>query len=92
MTALLIALTVVLVVIVVAVLAIYLVVIARSLQRSAGYLGKVSFGVRAIESQAAPIGPGVTRINEQLSGISAGLAALTRLARSAGGSAVDGDR
>jgi hypothetical protein len=93
MTALLIVLTVLLVVIVLAVLATYLVAIARSLRRTAGHLGNVSFGVRAIEAQTAPIGPGVTRINEQLSGISAALAALTGLARSAGnGAGVDGGR
>ena len=90
MTALLIVLSVLLVVIVLAVLSIYLVAIARTLRRTAGYLGKVSFGVRAIESQTAPIGPGVTRINQQLSGISAGLAALTRLARSAGNGSAAG--
>lgn len=87
MTALLIVLSVLLVAIVVAVLAIYLVAIARTLRRTAGYLGKVSFGVRAIESQTAPIGPGVTRINEQLSAIAGGLVALTGLARSAGNGA-----
>ena len=84
MTALLTVLTILLVAIVLAVVAVYLVAIARTLRRTAGYLGKVSFGVRAIESQTAPIGPGVIRINEQLSAISAGLAALAGLARSAG--------
>jgi len=93
MSVLLTVLTVLLVAIVVAVLATYLVAIARTLRRTAGHLGKVSFGVRAIESQCAPIGPGVTRINEQLSAISAGLVALVRLARSAGDGAVtSGDR
>ena len=93
MTALLTVLTVLLVAIVVLVLAIYLVAIARSLRRTAGYLGKVSFGVRAIEAETAAIGPGVTHINEQLSAISTGLAALTGLARSAGdGSGAPGGR
>jgi hypothetical protein len=93
MTALLIVLSVLLVAIVVAVLAIYLVAIARTLRRTAGYLGKVSFGVRAIETQTAPIGPGVARINEQLSAIAGGLAALAGLARAAGRSAAqDGSR
>lgn len=84
MTALLTVLTILLVAIVIVVLASYLVAIARSLRRTAGFLGKVSFGVRAIEAETAAIGPGVTRINEQLSAISAGLVALTGLAGSAG--------
>lgn len=70
----LIVLTAVEIALVVAVLAIYLVKIRRSLQATAGYLGKTNFGVRAIESQCEPIGPSVTRINQQLSTISAALA------------------
>ncbi|MHB2023162.1 MAG: hypothetical protein ACYCO3_07525 [Mycobacteriales bacterium] len=84
MTALLIALTLVEVVLLVAVLASYLVAIARSLRRTAILLGKVSFGVRAIEGQTVPIGPRVTRINTQLATIAAALDDLTGLAEAAG--------
>ncbi|MEX2619805.1 MAG: hypothetical protein WD250_06260 [Egibacteraceae bacterium] len=59
---------------VVAVLAVYLVKIGRSLQATAGYLGRTNFGVRAIESQCEPIGPSITRINRQLTTIGAALA------------------
>lgn len=40
----------------------------------------MSFGVRAIETQCAPIGPGVTRINEQLVGIAGALDGVAGLA------------
>lgn len=69
MRAVLITLTVVEIVIFLGAVVAYLVMIARSLRAIAEYLGKVSFGVRAIESQSAPIGPSVLRINEQLNGI-----------------------
>lgn len=65
---------------VVGVLAAYLVKIASSLRATAGYLGKTNFGVRAIESQCAPIGPSVTRINDQLTTISMALAGVADLA------------
>lgn len=70
----LIVLTVLEIVLVVTVLAVYLLKIARSLEATAGYLGRANFGVRAIESQCEPIGPSVTRINRQLTTISAALA------------------
>jgi hypothetical protein len=50
----------------VAVLAGYLVVIARSLAHVSATLAKVSFGVRAIETQTAPVGPALTATNESL--------------------------
>lgn len=65
---------------VVGVLAVYLVKIATSLRATAGYLGKTNFGVRAIESQCAPIGPSVTRINDQLTTISLALSGVAELA------------
>ncbi|MDQ3714964.1 MAG: hypothetical protein M3381_02830, partial [Actinomycetota bacterium] len=83
MTALLIVLTLLLIVIVVAVLVFYLVAIARSLPRTAALLAKVSFGVRAIETQCAPIGPSVLTVNSQLAGIAAALGTVTGLADSA---------
>jgi len=82
MTALLIVLTVLEILVVVVVLAVYLTAIARSLQRTATLLGKVSFGVRAIETECAPIGPVVTTINTQLAAISGALASVTALAES----------
>jgi len=70
----------------VVVLAVYLVAIARRLRTIATYLGKVTFGVRAIESQCAPIGPAVTKINAQLTTIAGALAGVADLAeRRAGG-------
>ncbi len=83
MTALLIVLTLLEIVIVVAVLVAYLVAISRSLRRTAVLLSKVSFGVRAIETQCAPIGPSVLTINSQLAGIVAALGTVTGLADTA---------
>lgn len=84
MTPLLIALSLLEVILLVAVLAAYLVAIARSLRRTAVLLGKVSFGVRAIEGQTTPIGPRVVRINTQLATIASALDELSELARAAG--------
>lgn len=86
MTTLLVVLTVALVVVFLTVVAAYLIAIARSLNRTSGYLGKVTFGVRAIEKQAEPIGPGVTRINDQLTVIAGALDGVAYLAEQAGGS------
>lgn len=80
MRSLLIVLSVAEIVIVVAVLAGYLIAIRRSLARTATLLGKVTFGVRAIETECAPIGPTVLQINSQLRDISAALATTTSLA------------
>lgn len=90
MRALLVTLTVVEVVLVLAVLVVYLVRITRSLRAIASALSKVSFGVRAIETQCEAIGPLVTRINGQLAGISQALdgvadMAARRAARSGSG-------
>lgn len=76
----LIVLTAVEIALVVAVLAAYLRKIAQSLRATAGYLGKTNVGVRAIESQCEPIGPSVTRINEQLASISSALAGVADMA------------
>ncbi len=83
MRALLITLTIVEIVLVAAVLVYYLVRIAASLRRTSVLLGKVSFGVRAIETQCSVIGPSVVTVNSQLGGISAALADLERLASAA---------
>ncbi len=93
MTALLDTLTVVEIVLVVVVLVYYLVRIAASLRRTAALLGKVAFGVRAIETQCEVIGPSVGAVNAQLSGIAGALGDLTMLADAAAGPApVDGTR
>lgn len=81
MKALLVVLTLIEVALVVGVLVYYLVAIARSLRRTAELLGKVAFGVRAIETQCGAIGPSVTSINERLTAISAAVARLTSLAQ-----------
>lgn len=80
MRGLLVTLTVAEIVLVVGVLAMYLVKIAQSLRATAGFLGKTNFGVRAIESQCAPIGPAVTKINGQLATIAQALGGVADLA------------
>lgn len=80
MTALLVVLTIVEIVIVAAVLVYYLLRIAGSLRRTAVLLGKVAFGVRAIETQCSSIGPSVLKVNDQLVGIVGALDDLAGLA------------
>ncbi len=87
MTALLVTLTVVEIVLVAVVLVYYLARIAASLRRTATLLGKVAFGVRAIETQTQVIGPSVVKVNGQLGGVADALAALTNLADAAAGPA-----
>jgi len=84
----LVMLTLVEIALVLGVLVAYLVAISRSLRHTSALLGKVAFGVRAIETQCGVIGPSVLKINEQLGAISAALSAVTGLAqRRAGGDA-----
>ncbi len=83
MTGLLVTLTIVEIVLVVVVLVYYLARVAASLRRTAVLLGKVSFGVRAIETQTQVIGPSVVAVNGQLDGIADALAELTELADAA---------
>jgi hypothetical protein len=80
MTALLTVLTIAEIVVVVVVLVYYLLRIAASLRRTSVLLGKVAFGVRAIETQCSSIGPSVLTVNDQLHGISAALSDVTELA------------
>lgn len=47
-------------------LALYLVAIIRRLRTISSILGKVAFGVRAVESQTAPIGTSVEAVNGAL--------------------------
>lgn len=83
MTALLVTLTIVEIVLVAAVLVYFLIRIAASLRRTSVLLGKVAFGVRAIETQCEVVGPSVVTVNGQLEGIADGLGALTGLAQAA---------
>lgn len=83
MRTLLITLTIVEIVLVVLVLVYYLVRIAASVRRTSVLLGKVAFGVRAIETQCNVIGPSVLKVNDQLEGVADALADLTNLADAA---------
>ncbi len=84
MRTLLIILTVVEILIFVGALATYLVVISRSLSRISQLLGKVTFGVRAIETQCSSVGPSVTRVNEQLTTIAGALEGVSSKAERLG--------
>lgn len=84
MTALLVTLTIVEIVLVAVVLVYYLARIAGALRRTSTLLGKVAFGVRAIETQTNVIGPSVLTVNDQLEGIAVALEDLTALADAAG--------
>lgn len=85
MTTLLIVLTVVEAVVVVAVLAIYLILLHRKLSMTCVYLGKIAFGIRAVESQTASIGPSVLRINKTLREINAALPGIATKAEKLAG-------
>ncbi|MBA2639598.1 MAG: hypothetical protein H0U77_06320 [Nocardioidaceae bacterium] len=80
MKALLVTLTLLEIVLVAVVLVYYLLRIAGSLRRTSVLLGKVAFGVRAIETQCSSIGPSVLTINDQLTGVAGALSDLTDLA------------
>ena len=83
MNTLLVVLTVLEVVLLVAVLVIYLIAIGRGLGRITKILGKVAFGVRAVESHTAAVGPSVTKLNNTLRQIVAALGPLAEKARRA---------
>ena len=76
MRSLLIVLSVVEILLLVVALAYYLMRIARSLYVSSQFLAKVTFGVRAIETQCASIGPSVVKVNSQLAVIAGALDGL----------------
>ncbi|MGQ0743048.1 MAG: hypothetical protein ACT4OS_01650 [Acidimicrobiales bacterium] len=57
----------------VGVLAYFLNVVARQLNRICASLAKITFGVRAVETQCAVIGPAVDRINGNLADTASGL-------------------
>ena len=75
MRTLLLVLTVVEILLFVVVLGTYLVRIATRLKSIASNLAKVTFGVRAIEQEAATVGPAASRINSALTGVVRGLSA-----------------
>jgi hypothetical protein len=83
MTTVLVVLTVAEAAVVVAVLATYLVLIDRHLRAISAQLGKLAFGVRAVETQTGPIGPSVIRINATLQEIDAALGPIAEKARNA---------
>ncbi|GAC1328507.1 MAG: hypothetical protein NVSMB13_15670 [Mycobacteriales bacterium] len=83
MTALLVTLTLVEIALVAVVLVYYLIRVAASLRRTSVLLGKVAFGVRAIETQCNVIGPAVVTVNGQLEGVAGALSDLTGLADAA---------
>ncbi len=85
MRTLLIVLTVLEIALVIGVLALYLIRISASLRRSSQNLAKVTFGVRAIETQCASIGPSVVRVNEQLRTIAGALDQIATKAERLGG-------
>ena len=76
MNTVLIVLTLVEVVLLVLVLAFYLISIAAALRRVSHTLGLVTFGVRAIEQQTAPLGPVLTDINGALEQVAGALEAV----------------
>jgi len=57
----------------VVVLAIYLATIARLLNSISANLARITFGVRAVETMCAVIGPAVDKINGNLSSTANGL-------------------
>lgn len=77
------------VVLLVGVLAGYLIAIAARLRSVSTTLGSVTFGVRAIETQTAPIGPRLRDINGALEGVAA---ALQDVVGQAPGAATPSDR
>lgn len=83
MTRALVILTVVEIVIVVLVLAVYVTALTRKLRSISTTLGKVAFGVRAVESQTGAIGPSVLRINKTLSEIEGALGPIAEKAERA---------
>ncbi len=72
----------------VAVLAGYLIAIATTLRKVSSTLGLITFGVRAIEQQTAPIGPNLRDINGALEQVAGALdeAGKQGAAEPAGGS------
>lgn len=85
MTGLLVFLTVLEIALVVGVLAAYITLITRRLRRISVYLGKIAFGVRAVDTQTAAIEPAAGRINSGLRKIEALLGEETSTKAGKGG-------
>ncbi len=68
-----IVLTVLEIVLVIGTLAFFLNVVARQLNSISATLAKITFGVRAVETQCLVIGPAADRINNNLQAIAQGL-------------------
>lgn len=79
-TGLLIAVTVLEVLALVGVLAVYVVLVTRRLRSISSNLGRIAFGVRAVETQLARVGPAATRINHGLDTLAAALPIVTEKA------------
>lgn len=60
----------------VAVLAGYLIAIADTLRRVSATLAKITFGVRAIETQTQPLGPRLGEVNRALEQVARSLGAV----------------
>lgn len=86
MTKLLVVLTVIEIALVVVVLAAYVIALTRELRSISTTLGKVAFGVRAVESQTGAIGPSVLRINKTLAEIEGALGPIAEKAERAAAS------
>ena len=78
MKSVLIIVTLVEVLLLVVVLATYLIIIAAKLRNVSSTLGLVTFGVRAIEKQTAPIGPVLADVNGALEQVAGALEQVTR--------------
>lgn len=79
-TGLLIAVTVLEVLALVGVLAVYVILVTRRLRSISSNLGRIAFGVRAVETQLARVGPAATRINHGLGTLAAALPVVTEKA------------
>ncbi|MGH9285505.1 MAG: hypothetical protein ACRD0M_07500 [Acidimicrobiales bacterium] len=66
-------LTAVLILLIVGTLAYFLNVISRLVTSISATLGKVAFGVRAVERECMDIGPSADRINQTLTQIASGI-------------------
>jgi hypothetical protein len=85
MTTALVILSVLEILLVVAVLAAYVILVTRHLTVVSRYLGKIAFGVRAVETQTEVIGPSVLRINQTLREIEHALGPIAEKAERAAG-------
>ena len=74
----------------VGVLAGYLIAIAARLRSVSSTLGSVTFGVRAIETQTAPVGPRLREINGALEGVAAALQDVVGESRTGTTTSTDG--